>query len=99
MKTTNLERPILLQFFAEWCMPCKVLSPIIDSIETRAKGLIDIKRVDIDTERRLAEEFFVQAVPTLVLLDKHGDILWKNAGVLPEIEILKQIDSLLKEEN
>ncbi|MDE1191314.1 MAG: thioredoxin domain-containing protein [Arachidicoccus sp.] len=93
----NPIRPVLLEFFADWCMPCKTLSPIIDKIENKVNSLIDVKKINIDKEKNLTAEFYIQSVPTLILLDNNGEIFWRFAGVTTELEIIKQIHSLLFE--
>ncbi|MCW3464364.1 thioredoxin family protein [Chitinophaga nivalis] len=90
----ELERPVLLQFTATWCGPCRILSPIIDKVAQAANEVVDVRRIDIDQEQQLASDFLIRGVPTLVLLDKNGDIYWRHTGLLSEKEILRQIAGL-----
>ena len=87
----NLERPILLQFYADWCAPCKMLSGVLDHIEGDIRENVDFVRVNIDHDRELKDEFFVRSVPTMILLNKRGDIYWRQTGVVPPQEIMKHV--------
>lgn len=92
----NLERPILLQFYADWCAPCKMLSGVLDHIEGDIRENVDFVRVNIDHDRELKDEFFVRSVPTMILLNKQGDIYWRNTGVVPPQEIMRHVSSVDK---
>jgi len=90
----DIEKPILLQFSAEWCGPCKLLAPIVDQVAAKIHELADVRRVDVDSESELSIAFHVRGVPTLVLLDKGGAIFWRHTGLISEKELLKQVDRL-----
>lgn len=85
------DKPILLQFFAEWCGPCKMLSRMIDESLDAVTEKVELQRIDVDHDPQLAAEFFVRAVPTMVLIDQEGAILWKHTGVMAVPDILKQV--------
>jgi len=85
------DKPILLQFFAEWCGPCKMLSRMIDESLDAVTEKVELQRIDVDHDPQLTAEFFVRAVPTMVLIDQQGGILWKHTGVMPVPDILKQV--------
>ncbi|NML41343.1 thioredoxin family protein [Chitinophaga sp. G-6-1-13] len=88
------KKPVLLQFTATWCGPCKVLTPIINGLEEKVKAVVDIRRVDVDQESDLAGDFLIRGVPTLVLLDKNGGIHWRHTGLVSEKDILRKIETL-----
>ncbi|MVX37011.1 thioredoxin family protein [Myroides sp. LoEW2-1] len=90
----NLERPILLQFFANWCAPCKTLSKYINHIEEDIKAYVDFIKVDIDIDKVLKQEFFVRSVPTLILVNTQGDIYWRQTGVVSPQEIIKHVSQV-----
>jgi thioredoxin len=75
MKQTTImsSKPMVIDFFATWCPPCKQLSPILDEIEQNHKGDIIFKRIDVDQEANLALEFHVDAVPTLMFVTPKGE--------------------------
>jgi thioredoxin 1 len=78
--TTNL--PKLWDFWATWCPPCKQMKPIIEALEKEYDGKIEIKSIDVDQNKDLAEKFKVQAIPTLVFLDAKGNELSRIVGLV-----------------
>lgn len=66
-------KPMVVDFFATWCGPCKQLTPILDEIEQNHKGEVIFKRIDVDKESELAQEFRIEAVPTLMFITPKGE--------------------------
>lgn len=85
------EKPVLLQFYADWCMPCKALAPMVDMIEDRAKGQIIVRRINIDTNPDIVAEFEISSVPTLVML-KGGEEIWGFTGIMSPVELKREIE-------
>lgn len=83
------EKPVLVDFFADWCGPCKVLSPVIDVLAEEVKE-VKVAKINVDEQPRLAEKYKIMTVPTLVLLD-HGKVISQSSGVRPKEEILNMI--------
>jgi thioredoxin 1 len=83
------EKPVLLDFWAPWCMPCKMISPVVDEI---AEELPEIKvvKVNIDEQPELASAFNVMSIPTLAVM-KDGKIIKTMVGVRPKASILKML--------
>ena len=86
------DKPVLVDFFAEWCGPCKMMAPILTDVKKEAGDTISILKVDVDKNPQAASEYQVQGVPTLILF-KNGKILWRQSGVVPKAGLI----SVLKE--
>lgn len=75
----NSNQPVLIDFFATWCGPCKTISPIIEAIGKEMQGKARVLKVDVDKNQQLASSLQIQAVPTFVIF-KNGKIVWKHSG-------------------
>lgn len=83
------DRPVLVDFWAGWCNPCRVLSPIVDEIADEQTA-VKVGKVNIDEESDLAAQFGVMSIPTLVVM-KDGHVVNKSVGVIPKAEVLKML--------
>ena len=77
----NGEKPVLVDFFAEWCGPCKMMTPILQQLRERMKDELRILKLDVDRNPEVANAFQVQGVPTLILFHK-GEMVWRQSGVM-----------------
>ena len=84
------EKPVLIDFWASWCGPCRMLSPVVDQIAEELDNVI-VGKVNVDDEPELAAAFDVQSIPTLVLI-KNGEVADVSVGVRPKPAILKMIN-------
>jgi thioredoxin 1 len=85
----NSEIPVLVDFYAEWCGPCKVQSPILKEIASEMGDKVKIIKIDVDKNQQIATQYNIQGVPTLMLF-KNGNTVWRQSGVSSKDE-LKQI--------
>ena len=85
------DTPVLVDFFAEWCGPCKTMSPILKEVKDSVGDSVIILKVDIDKNPQAARQYEVQGVPTLILF-KNGKPLWRQSGVVPKAGLLSALD-------
>lgn len=86
----NSEKPVLLDFFAEWCGPCRMVSPIVDEIAEERTD-ITVGKINVDEEPELSAAFSVSTIPTLVVM-KNGKIVNQSSGARPKAQILALLD-------
>lgn len=92
MDIINSDKPVLVDFFAEWCGPCKMMPPILHEVKQALGEKVTIIKVDVDKNNALAFQYGIQGVPTLMIFQK-GNVKWRQSGVVPA----KQLQTLLQQ--
>jgi thioredoxin 1 len=90
----NSQVPVLLDFWAEWCMPCKMLAPVIDEIADDFAGKIKVGKLDTDNAREAALEFGISAIPTVIIFNK-GEVAHRFVGLQQKADLVESINELL----
>lgn len=87
------ETPVLVDFFAEWCGPCKMLAPILEEVKQELGEDVKIIKIDVDKNQALASTFQVRGVPTLMIY-KNGQQKWRQSGVLSKNDLVSLIQGI-----
>lgn len=85
------EKPVLLDFYADWCGPCQMLSPIIDSIASEKAGSFKVGKINVDDSQKLAREFQVMSIPTIIVVNK-GKLVARSVGYKSKEDLLEMMD-------
>lgn len=88
----NKDKPVLVDFYAEWCGPCKTQTPILSEVKNRMGDTADIIKIDVDKNPHIAAQYQIRGVPTLIIF-RNGNLKWRQSGVFPANEL----ERLLKE--
>ena len=92
-EVVSSEQPVLVDFWAEWCMPCRMLTPIIDDLSQDFEGKVKVGKVDTDANRDLAVKYQINAIPT-VMLFQGGEVVKKWQGVQKKADFVAEIEKV-----
>ena len=87
--------PVLVDFYATWCGPCKTMAPILEQVAAQHQGKLRIIKIDVDRNPAVAQQFKVQSIPTLLLFSK-GQPVWRQAGVVPAPQLSRALQPFIE---
>lgn len=90
----NSDTPVLVDFFAEWCGPCKMMPPVLNEVKNALSSKVRVIKVDIDKNPNVARAYHVQSVPTLIIF-KQGQVKWRQSGVVPANALIGQLNQVM----
>ena len=89
------DQPVLVDFWADWCPPCKVIGPIIEEVATEFDGIAGVGKVDVDGNKSLAERYAISSIPTLLFF-RNGEVVDRVTGVVSKGELTERLAALLE---
>ncbi|MBK8425130.1 MAG: thioredoxin [Lewinellaceae bacterium] len=87
---TNTDKPVLVDFYADWCAPCRAMKPVLEDLKTQMGEEISIFKIDVDQHQMLAERYGIRSIPTLILF-KDGKPVWRKSGMASSVELQKAV--------
>ena len=88
----NGDKPVLIDFYADWCQPCKMMPPILKEVKARMGDKIRILKIDVDKNPSIAKKWVIQNIPT-VMIFKNGEMKFRQAGVLPAKQLVEALEA------
>jgi len=90
----NADKPVLVDFWAAWCSPCKMIGPVVEELSKEYEGKAVVGKVDVDNNPQISVEYGIRSIPTLMFF-KNGELVEKKVGVVSKAELAKKLDALL----
>ncbi len=86
----NTDTPVLIDFYADWCGPCKAMGPVIEKLGKSVQGKARVVKINIDKNQALASQMQIQAVPTFVIM-QNGKVVWRHSGMLDQASLMNKL--------
>jgi thioredoxin 1 len=90
----NSEKPTLVDFYANWCSPCRTMTPIIEETKNTLGDKATVLKIDIDKNREVALKYGIRGVPTMILFQK-GKTIWRQSGVVPSKMLVGEVEKIV----
>lgn len=90
-KIINKPIPVLIDFYADWCGPCQVMSPILKEVKDELKDKVSIFKVNVDNNAEVARQYHVRGIPTFIIF-KNGEQLWRKSGIIQKDQLIDIIN-------
>ncbi len=91
----SADRLVLVDFFATWCQPCKMMHPVLEQVKEALGDKVRVIKVDVDKHGQTAAQYGIQGVPTLMLF-RQGEILWRQSGLMARADLLAAVNPFLR---
>ena len=88
------EKPVLVDFYADWCEPCKMMPPILKEVKEDLGDQVTILKIDVDKNPKVAAQFQVRGIPTLIVFKK-GQVRWRTSGVIPAAQLKQKLTEFI----
>lgn len=92
------DKPVLVDFYATWCGPCKQLSPIVNSLKGELDGKMKVLKVDVDKKKSISSKYKIKSLPTLAIF-QNGEIIWRESGLKTRAQLIKITNHFLENAN
>lgn len=90
----NSEIPVLVDFYAEWCGPCKMMAPLVDELANEYKGKVKIGKLNVDESGEVAKKYRVMSIPTMLII-KNGEVVDQIVGAVPKQQLVSKLEAVL----
>ena len=87
---TNTDKPVLVDFYADWCAPCRAMKPVLEDLKAQMGEDLSIFKIDVDKNQMIAERYAIKSIPTLILF-KNGEPVWRKSGMASSVELQKAV--------
>lgn len=89
---TKTDKPVLIDFYADWCAPCRAMKPILEDVKSRLGEDVSIFKIDVEKNEMIAERFDIRSIPTLMIFKK-GEPVWRKSGMASSQELINAVRS------